>query len=284
MSLGGSKLKDQGRRTSQASGSAWLLVALLTAGCTSTGPAPVYESFGPAPPGYYRIRYGDTLYKIAARYKVGYKTLASWNDLGPPYRIYAGSLIRVEPPVRRKADAPSRVARTTEAKKESPATPRREVQKSGEKQSSGVKETVAKAAPAPAVAKKAAPKEKTVSGLRWRWPLEGTVVQKFHPGDRTRQGIRISGPPGQKVRAAEAGTVVYSGSGLKGYGNLIIVKHNNEYLSAYGFNRRLLVVEGTQVEPGQIVAEVGEVSGREHQLHFEIRRNGTAVDPLKYLP
>jgi lipoprotein NlpD len=86
------------------------------------------------------------------------------------------------------------------------------------------------------------------------------------------------------VLAAEGGTVVYSGSGLKGYGNLIIVKHNNSYLSAYGFNRRLLVSEGATVKRGQGVAEVGQASDGKYRLHFEIRRNGTAVDPLKYLP
>jgi lipoprotein NlpD len=109
-------------------------------------------------------------------------------------------------------------------------------------------------------------------------------VKTFSRGDRTRQGIRIAGKPGEKVAAAEAGTVAYSGSGLKGYGNLIIVKHNNDYLSAYGFNRRLLVAEGARVKRGQSVAEVGQASGGEYLLHFEIRRDGTAVDPLDFLP
>jgi lipoprotein NlpD len=125
---------------------------------------------------------------------------------------------------------------------------------------------------------------KVASGLSWKWPLEGKVVQRFRGGDRTRQGIRIAGRAGQQVRAAESGTVVYSGSGLKGYGNLIILKHNNSYLSAYGFNSRLLVNEGARVKRGQGVAEVGQASGGGYRLHFEIRRNGTAVDPLKYLP
>jgi lipoprotein NlpD len=96
--------------------------------------------------------------------------------------------------------------------------------------------------------------------------------------------VRIAGRAGQPVAAAEGGTVVYSGSGLKGYGNLIIVKHNNEFLSAYGFNRRLLVKEGQRVQRGQSVAEVGQAAGGEYLLHFEIRRNGVATDPLAYLP
>jgi lipoprotein NlpD len=110
------------------------------------------------------------------------------------------------------------------------------------------------------------------------------VKQTFRKGDRTRQGIRIAGRLGQPVLAAEAGDVVYSGSGLKGYGNLIIVKHNDKYLSAYGFNRRLLVKEGERVNRGQRVAEVGQASSGAYLLHFEIRREGTAVDPLDYLP
>jgi lipoprotein NlpD len=248
-----------------------LLIALVLSGCGSTGPAPVYEGYGPAPAGYYRIRRGDTLRKIAARHKVGYKTLARWNNLGSPYRIYAGSLLRVEPPQGKgsltiRGDA--KTAQTTTTK----------TTQSGIESKTSVKTTTT-------ASKRTRVKSvKVASGLRWRWPLEGRVVQGFRRGDRTRQGIRIAGNPGQKVLAAEGGTVVYSGSGLKGYGNLIIVKHDNSYLSAYGFNSRLLVSEGAGVKRGQGIAEVGQVSGGEYLLHFEIRRNGTAVDPLKYLP
>ena len=120
--------------------------------------------------------------------------------------------------------------------------------------------------------------------MRWRWPLQGKVVQGFRGGDRTRQGIRIAALPGQKVLAAESGTVVYSGSGLKGYGNLIIVKHNDNYLSAYGHNRDLLVSEGDQVTKGQKIAAMGRANNGKPLLHFEIRRNGKPVDPLRLLP
>jgi lipoprotein NlpD len=115
--------------------------------------------------------------------------------------------------------------------------------------------------------------------------LPGPVVQTFDGGDRARQGIRIRGREGEPVLAAADGRVVYSGGGLTGYGNLIIIKHNDKYLSAYGFNRRLLVAEGDRVRRGQAVAEVGQaVGGRGYLLHFEIRRDGTAVDPVRYLP
>lgn len=244
----------------------FLLLPIL-GGCGRGGPAPVYDGFAPAPEGYYRIRRGDTLATIASRYKVGYERLAQWNNLSPPYRIYAGKLLRVEPQDGKGRSSKSRVSRTAESASQS-----RSINESTVKTSTG------------AANRRKGSKTKAVSGLRWRWPLEGKVVQKFRSGDRTRHGIRIAGRAGQRVLAAEGGTVVYSGSGLKGYGNLIIVKHNNSFLSAYGFNSRLLVGEGARVKRGQSVAEVGQASGGNYRLHFEIRRNGTAVDPLKYLP
>jgi lipoprotein NlpD len=120
--------------------------------------------------------------------------------------------------------------------------------------------------------------------VAWAWPLDGVVLQAFRAGDRTRQGLRIACRPGEHVRAAAPGQVAYAGSGLKAYGNLIIVRHNNKYLSAYGFNRRLLVAEGNEVKRGQALAECGEGAEGVHLLHFEIRRDGVAVDPIPYLP
>jgi lipoprotein NlpD len=122
------------------------------------------------------------------------------------------------------------------------------------------------------------------SGITWVWPVRGSVQQGFRSGDRTRQGVRITVSEGTPVAAAADGTVVYSGSGLKGYGNLIIVKHSARYLSAYGFNRELLVREGDRVKRGQRVAVAGRAANGQGLLHFEIRRNGVAVDPLRFLP
>jgi lipoprotein NlpD len=110
------------------------------------------------------------------------------------------------------------------------------------------------------------------------------VVQTFLPGDRTRQGIRIAGRYGQEVVAAESGKVVYSGSGLPGYGQLIIIKHNKNYLSAYGFNRKILVRDGDQVARGERVGEMGRSADGKPLLHFEIRRSDAALDPLPLLP
>lgn len=232
-----------------------LLLVLVLAGCSA---------LKPAPPGYYRIRSGDTLSGIAQRYKVGYKTLARWNKLGPPYRIYAGSLLRVKPP-RGKSSSTKHSSRRTA------------------KRSSAKRRATARTS-TKAARRAAGKRARVASGLRWRWPLGGKVVQRFRSGNRTLQGIRIAGRPGQKVVAAESGTVVYSNSGLKGYGNLIIIKHAKGYLSAYGFNRRLLVREGARVKRGQDIAEVGQASDGAYRLHFEVRRKGTPVDPLRYLP
>lgn len=261
-----------------------MLLALGLSGCGSTGPAPVdsRDGSGPVPAGYYRIREGDTLDTIAAQRKLGVETLAGWNDLRPPYRVDVGKLLRVDPPgglggstgagpkVRSAAKPAASAAAGAKKPARNPSPPAK---------------TATPGAVAPkVVASKAAEPKASASGLGWRWPLDGRVVKTFRQGDRTRQGIRIAGRAGQQVAAAESGTVVYSGSGLKGYGNLIILKHNDNYLSAYAFNRRLVVAEGQRVKRGQGVAEVGQAPGGEYLLHFEIRRNGTAVDPLRYLP
>ncbi len=134
---------------------------------------------------------------------------------------------------------------------------------------------------APAVSSPAAP---TLSsgGVSWRWPAAGKVVGTFVAGDQTRQGVDIAGSVGANVSAAADGTVVYSGNGLLGYGELVIVKHSTSFLSAYGHNRKRLVKEGDTVKAGQVIAEMGG-SNRE-MLHFEIRRNGKPVNPLEYLP
>lgn len=254
-----------------------LPVGLLLGGCGTKAPAPVESRDGsaPVPRGYYRVREGDTLQHIALRNGLEMPQLAEWNGLQPPYRIYTGRLLQVvaEP----AAGSPASPAVTSKQPDKRKASGREPASLAGEAATAGI-------------AKTSEPKSKHASvkagqgGLRWQWPLSGRVVHGFRAGDRTRQGVRIAGRAGQPVAAAEGGTVVYSGSGLKGYGNLIIVKHNNEFLSAYGFNRRLLVKEGQKVRRGQSVAEVGQAAGGEYLLHFEIRRNGIATDPLAYLP
>jgi len=124
----------------------------------------------------------------------------------------------------------------------------------------------------------------TVGGVHWRWPAKGALLDRFAAGDATKQGIDIAGNAGEPVVAASDGVVVYSGSGLVGYGELIIIKHSDEWLSAYGHNRKRLVQEGQRVKGGQPIAEMGSTGAPRDELHFEIRRNGRPVDPMQYLP
>jgi lipoprotein NlpD len=222
------------------------------------------------PDGYYLIRRGDTLGEVASRHGVGLRTLAGWNGLESPYSIYAGRLLRIKPPDGSPPPRPASAAgASTVVAAEPGARP----------------ESAPRVAEVPAGEARRAGTPAAASGVVWAWPLDGSLAQRFDSGDRTKQGIRIRGRAGEHVTAAADGHVVYGGGGLKGYGNLIIVKHNDKYLSAYGFNRRLLVAEGDRVRRGQAVAEVGQaVEGGGYLLHFEIRRDGTAVDPLLYLP
>jgi len=256
-----------------------ILITVYIAGCTSTWRAPV-ETRGsrpaaPKPPpaaapsaGEYRVQRGDTLYAIAWRTDVDYRLLASWNGIRPPYHIYAGQTLRLTPPAAARVPPPPPSAASAKPRHVPPRP----------------------AAPAPssapsAPAPKATPTDSSMSKqLAWRWPVTGQIVSTFRAGDALRQGVKIAGRSGDPIHATEAGRVVYSGSGLIGYGRLIIVKHNDNYLSAYGHNREILVKEGDQVTKGQKIAEMGTANHGEPLLHFEIRRDGKPVDPLRLLP
>ena len=195
------------------------------------------------------VRSGETLYTIAWRYGKDNRDLARWNRLGDGSLIYPGQVIRLTPPPGIGSASASRP---------SPST-----------------------APAP---KRTPPKAPTDPPPSWVWPTRGRVVADFgtRPGSGT--GVLIGGRLGQPVVSAADGRVVYSGSGLMGYGRLIIIKHNETFLSAYGHNASLLVREGETVRRGQRIATMGEGPGQEPRLHFEIRRNGVPVDPQSHLP
>jgi len=249
--------------------SAWVPIVLiawwgllLLGGCGTKGPAPVdgWDWKGPVPRGYYLVRSGDTLSEIAEERRVSTRDLIRWNRLKPPFVIYAGKLLRIVPPDGTQVAA-KRIPSQDRPRQEARASPPAQTQGAGEPGSRG-----------------------SGSGLTWAWPLDGALRQGFRASDRARQGVRIACRPGDLVRAAAGGQVVYAGSGLKGYGNLIIVKHNENYLSAYGFNRRLLIAEGNSVKRGQALAECGQGPDGVYLLHFEIRRDGAAVDPVPYLP
>lgn len=205
-----------------------------------------------------RVQHGDTLFGVAFRNDIDYRDLAAWNNIGSPYTIYPGQSLKLYPPSSGRTAGDTRPPATTVVRP-APAVPKPPVP--------------AKPAPGPAS-----------SGFNWRWPAEGVVIGRFTSGDATKQGVDIAGANGQAVRAASDGVVVYSGGGLVGYGELIIIKHSESWLSAYGHNRKRLVNEGQNVKAGQQIAEMGRSGASRDMLHFEIRYNGKPVDPLQYLP
>ncbi len=222
-------------------------------------------------PGSYLVRRGDTLYTIAWRFGLDHKRLAGWNKIRAPYTIYPGQRLRFSPPPKSYSPPPRSKpgTKTTVTKKTAVAKkrPSRAV-------------STQKPARQPSKFKKSTPTLK----LGWSWPTKGRVVEGYRRGDPARKGVKIGGKPGQPVMAAETGKIVYAGSGLIGYGRLIIIKHNKNYLSAYGYNRKVLVKEGDQVKRGERIALMGNNGGGKTMLHFEIRRNGAPVDPLTLLP
>jgi lipoprotein NlpD len=227
---------------------------LLLAGCTSS--LVDYESR------FYVVQSGDTLYSIGWRHGIDTRELARWNNLRNPDRIYVGQRLRLTPTAYvAAAEPPNRErARGTPAVSRVPAASTERVSSSS-------------SLPAP----------RSLPPPRWQWPTEGRVVSTFGSGKGIATGIAIGGRVGQPVHAAAPGRVVYSGSGLIGYGQLVIIKHNETYLSAYGHNDSVLVVQGQDVERGARIASMGTGPEREPRLHFEIRRNGVPVDPMQFL-
>jgi lipoprotein NlpD len=203
-----------------------------------------------------------------------YRELVAWNGLKDPNKIYAGQVLRMQPPLRKKA--------ASRAVAKPPPTAQRS-QRATQARAPGAAADSSNTKPAARVSRYP-PSTAAGAALRWAWPTDGRLSQTFADKDRSRQGIKIKGILGQPIRAAEAGKIVYSGSGLIGYGKLIIIKHNKNYLSAYGHNRKILVKEGDQVARGEPIGEMGRPPDGDPVLHFEIRRGGTPVDPIGLLP
>ncbi len=243
------------RTTSGASNSSASSTA-TTPGVTGSAPAqqsaPAARVSQPRPGATYRVQRGETLYRIATNNGITPLDLALWNNIPPPYTIYPGQRLRLYPPGA-STPAASTAANTAGSSTRTPTT----------------------AGPATAVA----------SRFGWRWPTDTRqLISNYVPNDITRQGIDIAGNPGDPVRASADGTVVYSGTGMVGYGEFIIIKHDDQWLTAYGHNRRRLVNEGEVVKAGQQIAELGNTGAARNMLHFEIRLEGKPVDPLLYLP
>ena len=257
-----------------------VLAGSLLAGCTSSpyGGVSVVDrnSRERVTTGHYVVRRGDTLWAIASRFGWDWRDLARVNNLKPPHVIYPGQTIRFSGQVPRGVAARP-VISTPAPVPEAPTVVTNPVPIPPP-----LTKPNAPAAKPPAASTPITSVPRSASG--WAWPASGTVIGKFSSNGSLNKGIDIAGELGQPVLAASDGAVVYAGSGLRGYGELVIIKHSDTYVSAYGHNRRLLVQEGQQVKAGQKIAEMGSTGTDRVKLHFEIRRQGKPVDPLQYLP
>lgn len=247
------------------------LAALLLAGCAA---------YGPERPSEYVVVRGDTLYAIAWRFGIERNDLVRWNGITNPDRILVGQRLALVPP---ETGAPAMrnagpVVVAAEARDSPRSTPVRSARVP--------RRTTAGVAAARPVAARASADDGDDSLARgpWRWPVRGELLRRYDADGPGRKGIEIGAGLGQTVSAAQGGEVVYSGSGLPGYGRLIIIKHSESMLSAYGFLGKILLNEGDKVRAGQAIGEVGTSSENRPALHFEIRQNGRPVDPLRYLP
>lgn len=249
----------------------WCVAAifLLLAACTGNrSEAPLKQVANVEPPAkYHVVKKGESLYTIAWRYGLDYSELARLNRIKPPYMLRIGQQLRL---------TENETAKTTAKKGVSPEERRDRKQKDNKdvnlqpsRSQQAIKQEVER-------------NDRKISS--WLWPAKGAIVKSFSPQMGGNKGIDIAGQVGDQVLAAAAGKVVYSGSGLRGYGRLIIIKHNDYFLSAYAHNNKLYVREDDIVKAGQVIADIGSNGERNGILHFEIRYQGKPVDPLLYLP
>jgi len=279
----------------------WLLLALLSAmvlsGCANKNrPAPVEDrspnaARAPAKmvasadnagkPGYYSVKSGDTLIRIGMDNGQSWRDIARWNNIENPNLIETGQVLRVTPPeetgvVVRPVSSTNVVTSPAPANTASAPAPA--------SNTASVRPPASAANPpnASTPANNLANTDSAEETVSFQWPTRGNVLAGFD--EVKNKGIDIAGKAGDPVLAAADGKVVYAGSGLRGYGNLVILKHNNTYLTAYAHNQSLLVKEDQAIKRGQKIAEMGNSEADQVKLHFEIRRQGKPVDPAKYLP
>jgi lipoprotein NlpD len=252
----------------------------------------------------YTVKRGDTLLRIALDHGQNYRDVVAWNNLADPNDIKVDQVLRVAPPDRVAGVQTSPVT-MPEIRPAAPSVPKKTAPRGDKrpytdaalaelKKDDAVKgadksdtradkpETVAAAPAVPAIATGSVVRADDDERLSWMWPSDGKIVATFDEGKN--KGIDIAGKPGQQVMAAGAGKVMYAGSGIRGYGNLVIVKHSNSLLSAYAHNRSIVVKEGQNVNKGQMIAEMGDSDSDSVKLHFEIRQQGKPVDPSRFLP
>ena len=301
-----------------------LAALLVLTGCASKTPAPVYDRGGQqatASAGAassrdsYTVKPGDTLLSIAREHGMDHRELAAMNGIDNPNRISVGRVLKVRPQTAAVSSAVvtapvtsdvvvarpigseavverAPVASAGSSLKREPKAGKETYSDQALAQAQGAAQAKSSEAPVPASAPAVTPEVKAESKpadaaagseeVAWAWPASGKIIGTFSEGGG--KGVDIAGRTGDAVNAAGEGKVVYTGTGLRGYGNLVIIKHNNTYLSAYAHNQKILVKEGASVSKGQKIAEMGNSDADQVKLHFEIRRQNKPVDPLKYLP
>lgn len=240
---------------------------MILEGCQANNYAPVedlYRSQSPVTQGFHEVKPGETLFSIAWRYNRDYRQLAKNNGIKPPYKIMPGQRINLQKSTKNT---------------QSVAVGKQTVSSANQTQRYKKEENQKKP-----VLEKVANQRHNAVNIVWQWPATGSVLNHFSTKGKVNKGINIAGQRGAPVFAAASGKVVYSGPGMVGYGNLIILKHNEDFLSAYAHNSKLLVKEGDVAKVGQKIAEIGSSGVSNTQLHFEIRLNGRPVNPLRYLP
>ena len=250
---------------------------------TATKPLPGAENAGK--PGYYTVKPGDTMIRIGLETGQNWRDIARWNNMDKASVIEVGQVLRVVPPnvdATTVATKPITTTRVEPRPLDTKPTATASTAASAPAANGGPQASSAASTPTPAPAAATTPATRDVDDLNWGWPASGPVLAGY---DEVRsKGLAIGGKAGDAVLAAADGRVVYAGSGLRGYGNLVILKHNTTYLTAYAHNQTLLVKEDQQVKKGQKIAEMGSTDAERVQLHFEIRKLGKPVDPAKLLP
>lgn len=266
-----------------------ILCGLTSAGCmTTTVMAPLTDatllpptSTPPPSPStsqsYHLVKSGETLYSIAWQYGLNYQTLSLWNQIPPPYRISVSQKIALQPGLTRPAVIQYKTPPPSKPKAQAkPWQPRPEIASEIAKAPGPVRSRVQPKSP-----------PNTLVPFRptgWLWPTKGRVITSFSEAHGGNKGINISGSLGQPVVASGQGAVVYAGNGLRQYGNMIIIKHDEAYLSAYAHTQKNLVKEGDWVASGQAIASMGNTGTDQAMLHFEIRKNGKPINPARLLP
>jgi len=267
------------------------LIALILTACVGSGHrAPIDDRRAPAKDriNYHRVSKSETLFSIAWRYGVDYKVLAQRNNIPSPYTIYPGQKLSLWQFASQSAKTKAAAVKNRKAKLASSSRPKIKSKASSTPAKGKTSKTTAK--------NKHRSKTKTPThrsntkvarsgtAVLWRWPARGKLLARFAGAKALKRGIDIGGVLGESVIAAAAGKVVYAGSGLRGYGQLLIIKHNEQFLSAYAHNKKLRVKQGDTIKGGQRIADIGSSGADRVKLHFEIRKNGVPVNPLKYLP